>query len=64
MTDTINPGDTVKLNSGGPVMTVRSVDGDDRHCYCAWFDGASYKTGDFPQTSLTRAKASVNVMVI
>lgn len=39
-TITYEPGDTVRLNSGGPVMTVTSVAGE-AHCQlvlCCWFD--------------------------
>jgi uncharacterized protein YodC (DUF2158 family) len=37
-------GDRVELKSGGPEMTVQSIEGSTK-CYCAWFnkDGASYK---------------------
>lgn len=37
-------GDRVELKSGGPEMTVQSIEGAAK-CYCVWFnkDGASYK---------------------
>ena len=31
----IVPGDVVQLKSGGPHMTVNSIDGN---IYCTWFD--------------------------
>ena len=34
-------GDTVKLNSGGPVMTIESLyqnDGEEKSAKCVWFD--------------------------
>jgi uncharacterized protein YodC (DUF2158 family) len=34
-----NPGDKVKLKSGGPAMTVDGTAGS--HYVCCWFDGAT-----------------------
>lgn len=34
--DTLNVGDTVTLKSGGPFMTIESVEGG--VCKCTWFD--------------------------
>jgi uncharacterized protein YodC (DUF2158 family) len=34
--DNFKPGDTVQLKSGGPVMTVRSLDRE--YAVCNWFD--------------------------
>jgi uncharacterized protein YodC (DUF2158 family) len=34
--DEIKKGDKVKLKSGGPVMTVESIDGN--NIDCIWFD--------------------------
>ncbi len=31
-----NPGDTVKLKSGGPIMTVDWIDG--QYAHCDWFE--------------------------
>ncbi|MBY5520541.1 YodC family protein [Rhizobium leguminosarum] len=37
-------GDRVELKSGGPEMTVQSIEGAAK-CYCVWFnkEGATYK---------------------
>lgn len=59
---TIEVGDVVQLKSGGPRMTVSSVDtmyGDGPlHAWCDWFvqDKAPWKkeVGTFPLTSLVK----------
>ncbi len=46
-------GDTVKLISGGPVMTVKNP----RHfdwVLCQWFAGKKLEQGDFSPDSLIR----------
>jgi uncharacterized protein YodC (DUF2158 family) len=48
-------GDTVRLKSGGPLMTVEKV-GRDAHqrdmVFTQWFDAAKVVTGYFPPESL------------
>lgn len=39
------PGDVVKLKSGGPIMTIQSV--NENSAYCVWFDGTKIKERDF-----------------
>ena len=46
-------GDLVKLRSGGPVMTVQEVFGDES-VRCQWFAGAKANSELFPVDSLTR----------
>lgn len=49
-------GDTVKLKSGGPLMTVQNLDGED--CYCVWFPSRSSEkasSGNFPAAALQAA---------
>jgi uncharacterized protein YodC (DUF2158 family) len=52
----IKAGDTVRLKSGGPLMTVSSVgrtmDGEALHAWCDWFDKEKKMNGAFPLTSL------------
>jgi uncharacterized protein YodC (DUF2158 family) len=45
------PGDTVRLNSGGPVMTVTAVEGD--WVVCDWFDGSTKREHKFVTAALT-----------
>lgn len=44
------PGDVVKLKSGGPKMTVQSA--TKAKATCVWFDGHRNNTGDFPISCL------------
>jgi uncharacterized protein YodC (DUF2158 family) len=44
-------GDTVKLKSGGPHMTVTQVGNGVAGVLtvrCTWFEGSEHKTGGFP----------------
>ena len=43
-------GDTVRLKSGGPLMTVKSVDG--AYVITVWFEGTKHKEGRFPPATL------------
>jgi uncharacterized protein YodC (DUF2158 family) len=52
MADTFKPGDTVRLKSGGPIMTVTSIDSQ-FGCACEWF------SGDKPERKLFRPEALV-----
>lgn len=61
--DEIKTGDVVTLKSGGPKMTVSTVDkkmgGKELHAWCDWFvqDKAPWKKdqGVFPLSSLKKA---------
>lgn len=59
-------GDVVQLKSGGPHMTISTIDrlsygGDELHAWCDWFiqDKAPWKreTATFPLTSLKKVGA-------
>jgi len=46
-------GDTVRLKSGGPLMTVASIlRGDAHYAVCQWFEGTTLKQGQFDQEAL------------
>ncbi|MGB6690703.1 MAG: DUF2158 domain-containing protein [Terracidiphilus sp.] len=50
-------GQTVKLKSGGPVMTVMGTNlfGNPNMYVCQWFSGKSYKQAEFPGPNLKLA---------
>jgi len=49
----MEPGDVVHLKSGGPLMTVESV--DDSGVNCTWFDEKkNLRNARFPQTTLEK----------
>jgi uncharacterized protein YodC (DUF2158 family) len=48
----IRAGDVVVLKSGGPDMTVESVEG--LQARCAWFLNGELKRGSFPLSALEK----------
>lgn len=53
----INPGDTVRLKSGGPLMTVSQVANTAsgiRSAWCEWFEKTKVERGTFALTSLVK----------
>ena len=59
--DNFNPGDIVRLKSGGPNMTLEriNINYKDRLMWvCVWFDGTQNKTADFLQEALELRKAN------
>lgn len=59
MSDAFQPGDTVQLKSGGPIMTIDQIGqrsgGGGPAAWCQWFEKTKLTTGVFPLTSLTHA---------
>ena len=51
-------GDTVKLKSGGPLMTITEMGrrASKPSIGCTWFDGAKKCEGDFPAEALEAAE--------
>lgn len=49
------PGDTVQLKSGGPVMTIESMEAGEGVTYalCVWFVKDETKRGNFATYTLT-----------
>lgn len=54
----VQVGETVRLKSGGPAMTVQLVANDESMVYCTWFEGESLKTGAFSLKTLCRVQQS------
>jgi uncharacterized protein YodC (DUF2158 family) len=54
--DEIKKGDTVKLKSGGPTMTVHDVKDvkDEKIANCVWFDGSTPKRENFDLVTLEK----------
>jgi uncharacterized protein YodC (DUF2158 family) len=56
-----NKGDVVILKSGGPLMTIHSIEGDGR-IYCVWFQsssgGYSDQKGTYFQPEVLKKKES------
>ena len=49
--------DIVKLKSGGPPMTIESVNGADGKVYCVWFVEGEIQAALFTPETLIRASA-------
>lgn len=66
----VQPGDTVKLRSGGPTMTVRSYDTSmlresDTDVICEWFDKQNVLSrAAFKQESLEKVTVEKSVWVL
>ena len=60
---TFDVGDTVRLKSGGPVMTITDLPGNDM-CRCNWFDGTSKKVSAFPLAVLEPASPPISGLVV
>lgn len=53
--NTFKMGDVVRLNSGGPAMTVINPDAADGDAYCTWWNDGEYGSKGFPHAALTPA---------
>jgi uncharacterized protein YodC (DUF2158 family) len=51
----IKVGDVVQLKSGGPKMTVESIEANPAGILCTWFDGADKKSSCFQPDALEPA---------
>jgi uncharacterized protein YodC (DUF2158 family) len=62
----MNPGDTVQLKSGGPVMTIARLEemNGGTLAVCDWFVGNEQKRGSFQLTSLKPAAAPAPAVAV
>jgi uncharacterized protein YodC (DUF2158 family) len=51
------PGDVVRVKSGGPPMTIVYYD-EQEQVYCQWFDGKKRQDGTFEEVVLEKALPS------
>ncbi len=60
---TLKVGDTVRLKSGGPIMTIDALDAHEQ-VICTWFEGkgAKKKQDRFPIATLEPAKKSAGAI--
>ena len=60
----LKEGDTVRLKSGGPLMTLNvlhDVQGI-QYAHCSWFKGNEQESGDFPVTSIEKSQKTSGVV--
>jgi uncharacterized protein YodC (DUF2158 family) len=52
----MNPGDVVRLKSGGPIMTIRSTSNQTGNtvAYCDWFVNDEHKSQPFRAEQLVK----------
>lgn len=57
MAEQFKPGDVVQLASGGPNMTVGTLQGNPPvlRCKCYWFVGGELKDAEIPAEALVKA---------
>jgi uncharacterized protein YodC (DUF2158 family) len=58
MADAFKPGDVVQLKSGGPKMTVSSLEEGGKRVYCRWFAGSKMEGGYFGSDILVKIVAT------
>ena len=60
----IKEGCTVRLKSGGPLMTVNQVHDvqGTPYAHCSWFKGKELKSGDFPVSSIKKSSKTSGVV--
>lgn len=61
MAEQLKAGDTVRLNSGGPLMTIYSIDSENQTALCEWFDKKDLKSSSFKLTSLMADDDDVHI---
>jgi uncharacterized protein YodC (DUF2158 family) len=65
MSQKLIAGETVRLKSGGPLMTIAWIDEESSAARCEWFDSKKeFRSSDFLLTSLIQDDDSINVSFI
>ena len=55
--DEVNPGDTVRLKSGGRLMTAgKEVFNNATALTCYWFEGGELRKSEVPKVALEKAR--------
>ena len=59
MGDKFKIGETVRLKSGGPPMTVTDRGADDEDAvWCKWFNDGNVETSEFPAKALEKVSSA------
>lgn len=53
-------GDTVMLNSGGPIMTVKEITDAGKEVRCIWFNNGIISSAFFPNASVKKQSPNEN----
>jgi len=63
--DKLKAGDTVNLNSGSPLMTIREITNAGKEARCIWFSDGEVKVAFFPIECLKKGEdPTITGMVI
>ncbi len=55
--DIIQPGDVVRLKSGGPDMTVKEIYAEDQEAVCIWFENKTKRMEEnFPLVTISKVE--------
>ncbi|MFB9107751.1 YodC family protein [Flavobacterium gyeonganense] len=55
------PGDTVRLKSGGPLMTIDYIEPENGLIACEWFDKKALKSSHFKATSIEHDNDDIDI---
>ncbi|KFF16768.1 YodC family protein [Flavobacterium hydatis] len=65
MNQSFKEGETVRLKSGGPLMTISRIDKENNLANCEWFDSKKeFRAADFYLTSLKHDDNNIHISVI
>jgi len=65
MNQSFKEGETVRLKSGGPLMTISTIDKESNLANCEWFDSKKeFRAADFYLTSLVHDDNNIRISAI